>query len=154
MATQDKGIDFIAYDPKGQIILVGEVKSRAGTSEKWATGFRRNMLAHGTVPDAPFFLIVTPERLYFWKQDQSEHNDSPPEFTFDTRKEFKHYFADSDKTPGIVGEQALEFLVLSWLKEIARRSPERVTNEPSMRWLADSGLLKSLEEAHFESNLA
>ena len=154
MPLQDKGIDFIAYDDAGRVVLVAEVKSRYGMSEEWASRFRRNMLAHGRLPKALFFLIATPERMYFWKQDHSGPADEPPGLTIDATKEFKQYLDKLNKTPQAVGEQALELLVLSWLTDIARTGEARVRQDPSMRWLAESGLIDSLDAARIEMNPA
>jgi len=152
MTTQDKGIDFIAYDDAGRAILVAEVKSRVGTSATWAARFRRNVLAHGIVPKAPFFLIATPERMYFWKQDDPDFDEAPPEFTVDARKEFSQYLGNHPQEP--VGEHALELLVLSWLTDIASTGAARAREDPSMRWLAESGLIESLDRARIEMNPA
>ena len=154
MPIQDKGIDFIAYDDLGRVILLGEVKSRVGTSGEWAARFRRNMLAHGVLPRAPFFLIATPERMYFWKQDQPGLAEEPPVFTVDATKEFKPYLEGLSRTRPAVGERALELMVFSWLKDIARTGEERVKHDPSMKWLAESGLIDSLENARIEMNTA
>ena len=152
MSPQDKGIDFIAYDDAGRVILIAEVKNKFGTSEQWAARFRRNMPAHGVLPKALFFLIATPERMYFWKQDRPGVADQPPEFTIDTAREFKQYFEKLDKKPHAVGEQTLELLVLSWLTDMVRTGDARVKQDPSMQWLAESGLINSLEKAHIEMN--
>jgi hypothetical protein len=154
MPLQDKGIDVIAYDDRGRVILVGEVKSRVGTTEQWAARFRRNMLAHGYLPHASFFLIATPERIYFWKQDQQAVTDDPPGFTLDATREFKPYLDKLKKTPQAVGERALELLVSSWLIDVARTGDARVRQDPSMRWLAESGLIDSLQTARIEMNPA
>jgi hypothetical protein len=154
MAIQDKGIDFIAYDNVGRVILLGEVKSRVDTSVEWAARFRRNMLAHGVLPRALFFLIATPERMYFWKQDPSGLAEEPPGFTVDATKEFKPYLEKLSRTRHTVGERALELMVFSWLKDIARTGDERVKHDPSMKWLAESGLIDSLENARIEMNPA
>lgn len=154
MSLPDKGIDFIAYDHAGGVILVAEVKSRFGTSEQWAARFRSNILAHGLLPKALFFLIATPERMYFWKQDHQGVADEPPGFTIDATKELKQYLDKLNKTPQALGEQALELLVLAWLTDIARTGEARVRQDPSMRWLAESGLIDSLETARIEMNPA
>ena len=54
MPLRDNGIDLIAYDAAGRVVLIGEVKSRLGTSEQWAARFRENILAHGILPKALF----------------------------------------------------------------------------------------------------
>jgi hypothetical protein len=55
-----------------------------------------NLSAHGTLPKAPFFLIATPESLYFWRQDQAGLNEDLPQFTMDATTELRPYFV---KTP-------------------------------------------------------
>ena len=154
MPQADKDMDFIAYDDSGRVILIEEVKRRLGTSEQWAARFRRNMLAHGFLPRALFFLIATPERMYFWKQDEHGIADEPPGFTLDAAKALKPYLDKIDKTPQAVGEQALELLVSSWLSDIARTDEARLRQDPSMRWLAESGLIDSLGTARIEINPA
>lgn len=89
--------------------------------------------------------------MYFWKGSAA---DELPEFTVDATKEFQPYFERLNKTPQGVGEQALEFLVLSWLTDIARVGDSRAKADPSGRWLADSGLIHSLEKARIEMNPA
>src|SRR5689334_19494299 len=68
MTSQVSGIDIVAYDQEGRVLLLAEAKSRGGTSESWAARLRKNMLSHGILPWAKYFLIATPERMYFWKQ--------------------------------------------------------------------------------------
>src|ERR1019366_2113348 len=72
---------------------------------------RRNMLEHGVIPDALFFLIATPERFYFWKQNRRDFTDQAPAFTLDAAKEFQDAFEKLDKTPQEVSGEALELLV-------------------------------------------
>ena len=154
VTRSDKGIDFIAYDDAGRVILVAEVKRRLGTSEQWAARFRRNILAHGFLPQALFFLIATPERMYFWKQEEGRIGEEPPGFTLDAVKALKPYLDRINKTPQAVGEQALELLVSSWLSDVVRAGEARVRQDPSIRWLAESGLIDSLGAARIELNPA
>ena len=69
MVLQDENIDLIAYDRTGRVVLVAEVRSKIGTSEEWAARFRSNMLEHGGFPRVLFFMIATPERMYFWDHE-------------------------------------------------------------------------------------
>ena len=92
MPSNHSGIDFIAYDREGRIVLLAEAKSRRGTSEDWAARLRRNMPSHGVLPWAKYFLIATPERMYLWKQERPNLAEVPPEFTIDATKEFRPYF--------------------------------------------------------------
>jgi hypothetical protein len=154
MPTQDKGIDLIAYDDAGRAVLAAEVKSRVGTSEAWAARFRRNIMAHGTVPQAMFFLIATPDRMYFWKQNGMQAEDARPELTVDAATEFQRYFEKLDRPTQPLSENALELLVALWLGEIATAGNADARRDPSMRWLWESGLIGSLDKARIETNPA
>ena len=59
--------DLALYNRDGQLIAVVEVKNKLGTSAIWAAQLRRNILAHGGFQNAPYFLLMTPDRIYLWK---------------------------------------------------------------------------------------
>ena len=99
MTLPRRDVDFVAYDERGQPVLLVEVKSMHETSELWAARFRRNLLEHGTLPSTPFFLIATPERLYFWRQEAGGLKEEPPQFTMDATAELKPYFERFKQTP-------------------------------------------------------
>ena len=152
MQTQYTGIDFIAYGTDGSVVLLAEAKSRHGTSDAWAAKLRRNMLAHGVLPRAKYFLIATPERMYGWKQDNLNFDEAPPEFTVDARKALAPYFARFDQDPARIVPEAFELLVLTWLTDVARSAEHLEKLDPSLQSLSDSGLLSSLRQAHIEMN--
>jgi hypothetical protein len=141
-------VDFMAYDERGQPVLLVEVKSMHETSELWAARFRRNLLAHGALPSAPFFLIATPERLYFWRQDATE--EEPPQFTMDATAELKPYFERFKQTPAATSGEVLELILFSWLTDIAESGQSRVIEDSSLKWLSGSGLLEALKHARIE----
>jgi hypothetical protein len=63
MATRS---DILLFDREGRRLLVAEVKNKRNTSPKWAAELRRNLLAHEGFRHAEFFLVLTPDHLYFW----------------------------------------------------------------------------------------
>ncbi|SRR5258706_12121399 len=145
-------IDFVAYDKDGSVVLLAEAKSQRGTSEKWAAKFRRNMLAHGVLPPAKYFLIATPERIYVWKNADAQVSERLPEFTLDATKELKPYF-DRVRVPASeIGHEAFAFLFLSWLTDIAGSGNGGASVDPAKKWLSDSGLVSSLARARIEMN--
>jgi hypothetical protein len=150
MVLPTREVDFVAYDDRGQAVLLVEVKSSRETSELWAARFRRNMLAHGTLPRAPFFLIATPERMYFWRQEDPSPKEEPPQFTMDATNELKPYFEKFGQAPEKTSGQALELIVFSWLNDIAESGQLRARQDPSLRWLSESGLLEALGRARIE----
>jgi hypothetical protein len=150
MPTQHSGIDFVAYDRDGQIVLLAEAKARRGTSEHWAARLRRNMLSHGLLPWSKYFLIATPERVYLWKQEHPNPAEVPPEFTIDAAKVFQPYFQRLNQDPSRIGPEAFELLVLTWLTDIARSEEGKPAQDPSLAWLSD--LIGSLQKARIEIN--
>ena len=152
MPTQSVPIDFIAYNADGSVVLLAEAKSRHGTSETWAAKLRRNMLAHGVLPPAAYFLIATPERIYGWKQDGLPADEVPPQFTIDAQEALGQYFAKFSQDPADIGPVEFELLVLTWLTDISGSGARRSELGPSLRSLSDSGLLASLQQARIEMN--
>jgi hypothetical protein len=147
-----RDVDLAAYDRLGQPILLAEVKSIRQTSGQWAARFRRNLLAHGTLPRAPFFLIATPEHMYFWRQEDPASNEEPPQFTLDAAHELKPYFERFKQAPDKTGGRALELILFSWLVDLAQSGQSRAQEDPSLRWLSESGLLGALRSARIESS--
>src|SRR5579863_7097830 len=147
MALPTREVDFVAYGDRGQPVLLVEVKSQRQTSDVWAARFRRNLLAHGTLPKAPFFLIATPERLYFWRQDDREPKEELPHYTMETADELRPYFEQWEQKPGTTSGQALELIVFSWLNDIAEFGQSRAKESLALGWLSESGLLDALKKA-------
>ena len=154
MPGRNTPIDFIAYDADGAVVLLAEAKSRHGTSESWAAKLRRNMLAHGVLPRARYFLIATPERMYGWRQESLSVKEVPPQFTIDAQKALAPYFGKLNQDPANISPKAFELLILTWLTDIASSAERRAELDPTLRSLSESGLLSSLRQAQIEMNTA
>lgn len=130
-------------------MLLAEAKSGGGTSAQWASSLRRNMLAHGALPPAKYFLIATPVRIYLWQQDAGSYNEAP-DFVIDATEELKPYFERFHQRPSEIGPEEFELLVSSWLTNIAWSGETWRKDNTSLGWLVDSGLAESLREARVE----
>jgi hypothetical protein len=151
MAFPIRDVDFIAYDYRGQALLLAIVKGGSReTSELWAAQYRRNILAHGTLPAAPFFLIATPERMYFWHQRESDPEEELPQFTLDATNELGPYFQRVEITPKEARGETLELIVFHWLNDIAETGQLRAKEDTTLRWLSESGLLEALRKGRIE----
>ena len=84
--------DLVLYNRDGKLIAVAEVKTKFGTSREWAAQLRRNVLAHGGYRNADFFLLVTPDKLYVWKDAGVEPTAVLPNYVIDARPLLKPYF--------------------------------------------------------------
>ena|ERR1041385_6455833 len=152
MPLPTRQVDLVAYDQLGQPVLLAEIKSTHQTSDVWAARFRRNLLAHGTLPRAPFFLIATPDHMYFWRQEDSSPKEEPPQFTLDAKRELKPYFERFRQTPEMTRGQALELILVSWLVDLAQSGESKAQRDPSLNWLSESGLLDALRSARIEAS--
>lgn len=153
-ANRDSGWDFSVDNRNGQLALVVEVKSKINASPEWAARLRRNILAHGTFPKAPYFLIVFPDKFYLWTDAGVHLDQSEPTYTIDARSILQPYFEQAGVTADQISGQSFELIVASWLEEIiySEKSPEDV--DESQRWLVDSGLYAALAGGKFEHEAA
>jgi hypothetical protein len=145
-----RDVDLVAYDRRGQALLLAIVKGSRNTSALWAAQYRRNVLEHDTLPAAPFFLIATPERMYFWRQRDSGPLEELPQFTLDPSNELRPYFERVGIKPDQVRGEPWERIVFHWLNDIAETGQLRAKEDPSLRWLSESGLLDALGKGHIE----
>src|SRR5213592_3947053 len=113
--------DFVVYSPDHKLQLVVEVKGTPKSDPTWAAKLRRNLLEHGALPEAPYFLLVLPDHLYLWSH--APRNDAAlPNFQGDTREVLKSYLAhwEASRHPSPISERGLELAVQSWLTDLTR----------------------------------
>ncbi len=119
--------DFTLYDRHGRLAAIIEAKTKLGTSSRWAAEFRQNLLAHEAFRHAPFFLLVTPERLYLWEEslraEGAEPNLVPPDHEIDARPLFKRYLERTELNLEDVSGQTFELIVMSWLGDLILQLP-------------------------------
>lgn len=153
-ARLDSGWDLSVYNGNGQLALAVEVKRKTNVSPEWAARLRRNILAHGTFPKAPYFLIVFPDKFYLWTDAEAHLDQSEPTYTIDARPILQPYFGRAGVTADQISGQSLELIVASWLGEIihSEKLPENV--DASQHWLIDSGLYTALAGGKFEHEAA
>ncbi len=111
--------------------------------------FIRNILAHGTFPEAPYFLMVFPDKFYLWTDAEANLDRSEPTYTIDARSILEPYFKQAGVKADHISRQSLELIILSWLGQIiySDKLPENI--EASQRWLIDSGLYAALAGGKF-----
>ena len=130
--------DLALYDREGRLGAVAEVKNRLGTSPSWAAQTRRNILAHGALGRSDFFLLITPDRIYVWKDVGDEPIEVPPSYEGESQPLFARYFAGAGIAPGKATGQAFQMLVAAWLGDLTRHPDAEAA--PGEDWLDKSGL--------------
>ncbi len=150
----DSGWDLSVDNRNGQLALVVEVKRKTNVSPEWAAELRRNILAHGTFPKAPYFLMVFPDKFYLWSNAEAYQDQSEPTYTIDASPILQPYFERAGVTADQIGGASLELVITSWLGEVIHSDqlPENI--DASQQWLIESGLYAALAGGKFEHEAA
>ncbi len=121
--------DFAGYDDAGRLAVLVEAKRRAGTDATWAAQLRRNLFAHGSIPEADLFAVIVPDRLYVWRA--SSPMDALPEHDIDARPLLAPYFSQVGASPETIAPEAFELLVGWWLDDLTHKEVVEGTLTPS-----------------------
>ncbi len=140
--------DLLVDGRNGQLALVVEVKRQTNVSPEWAAKLRHNIMVAGTFPQAPYFLMVFPDKFCLWDNTETDRDRSEPTYTIDASPVLQPYFEKAGVTADQISEESLELIVTSWLREIiyGDRSPENL--DASQQWLLESGLYAALADRY------
>ena len=142
--------DLALYNGNGRLTAVAEVKNRFGTSPNWAAKTRRNILAHGGQWGSDFFLLITPDRLYVWKDAGIDPIERLPTYEADTGRIFAPYFENAGIDPRQVSGQAFELVVAAWLSDLTRSSDTPKELTCNQGWLDESGFRAAVRDGRIE----
>ena len=142
--------DLALYNSHGRLTAIVEVKSKMRTSSEWAALTRRNILAHGDFSGADFFLLITPDRMYMWKDAGTDPVPVPPAYEADMTTEFAPYFESVGVSPEEVSGHAFELVVGAWLGDVMRSARRTGEDTDTLRRLVDSGLRTAVMDGRLE----
>jgi len=140
--------DLAVYDSNDRLILSIDVNRQLQKDVEWATRTRRNFIVHGLMFDSPYFLLITPDRLYLWTRADAPP-DTPPDYNIDATPILKPYFERANLEPHAIYGDSFVLLLSGWLFELIRSEgmlPEqlRVISD-----LVDAGLIAAIKNGHF-----
>lgn len=140
--------DIAVYDQNNNLVLSIEVTALNGTTPEWATKTRRNFLAHGLVPQSPYFLMAMPDRFFLWTNPNALP-DQQPDYVIDAEPLLKPYFEGAQVEPKTVYSDSFELLLSIWLHELilADTLPKHMLLNGN--WLIESGLWDSIRGGDF-----
>ncbi len=144
--------DLTITNSENLIVLVAEVKTKLSATSEWAIKLRRNILAHGIFPNAPFFLIVLPDRLYIWRNSGSNPDLVTPTYIIDALTFFQPYFEQAGVTAENVSEATFELIVSSWFGELIHKTRHELGS--SQQWLLESGLYDAIVGGRLDYEVA
>ncbi len=136
--TPDLVIKNLDSDP----IAVIEVEGGTYMSSDFATEIRRNMLRSGLPTHIPYFLVLSQDLGYLWKDSEQNGPGTPPTCEFPMDGIIRRY---SNREPNQrLFETELEYVMLKWLTSLSIKP--QVTEEPE-KTLATSGFIDAIKEA-------
>jgi hypothetical protein len=155
MAIRPDSVWDLSVDNRsGQRVLVVEVKRKTNVSPEWAAKLRRNILAHGSFPKAPYFLMVFPDKFYLWSNSEADQEQSEPTYTIDASPILQPYFERAGIISAQISGYSLELIVASWLGEIIHSDQLPDNIDAAQQWLVESGLYDALVGGKFEHEAA
>jgi len=140
--------DIVVYSIDQRPVLIVEAKKKKGASSAWATKMRRNLFAHVQRITAPFFLLVTSDRLFLWV-DSGAPLDAEPDHVADARSIWKRYFPSTLQDLDSLSGYSFEMLVASWLNHLT--SSPKSDMEANQVWLHESGLFEAIRDGYVSS---
>lgn len=166
------GADVSVVDREGRPVLVAEAKSRFDTSGSWAAGTFRNLYAHGSIPEVPYFLLATPDRFYLWRDPGKKaiaafvdgertalgEPQVPPDYSVPAWEIIRPYLghpSGRDPEPGEVSSYSMNMALGAFLADVL--NARALTEESSPRewqWLLDSGLYDAMRGGAFAGVIA
>jgi len=147
--------DIVIYDRNGQIVLIAEIKRKTGVSAEWAAKWRRNMLSHGELPDAKFFLIALPDRFYLWKNAGNAPEPVAPTFEIDAGPVLKPYLDESGISSENISPQGFELIIAAWINSVLHiKIPLNQEENDTRNWITDSGLSEAVNGGYLRHEVA
>lgn len=136
--------DFLIQSPDGDSIAVVEVKNIENLTREEAIQVRRSLAHYGVPLHAPFFLLLSQDVGFLWKDSESEKLDSSPTYVFPMSNVVARF---SDRKAGeILYKAEFSILILRWLNRLTLE-PQDSSKEPE-RTLALSGFLEAVKGAN------
>ncbi len=137
-------VDLVVQDGIGRSVLAVEAKMPPRSSvvnvEQWASSIRRNLIAHGALANAPYFLMfVFPDTGFLWSSPFGFDN-LMPDYTFSLSEispSGPDIPATSESEAGRWAEKAIGSLLTHDL-------------QPQGLWWTESGLKRALDQDGLE----
>lgn len=143
MTTTSRNADILIRDANGKTLAVVEVKNIQNLSRDEAMQLRRNLTDFGVPFQAPFYLLLSQDVGFLWKDSSYENLDVPPMYQFPMEDVVARY------SHGKAGERlygaVFEILALRWLNNLTSQPPI-IDKEPE-RTLAQAGFINAIQGA-------
>lgn len=110
--------DFILFRPDRRLVAAVQANGQFNTSAQWAAEFRRNLLMGGRIPPLEYFLIVTPDSIYLWKDSDVEPVVRLPDAVIPAAPHFGRYLDRTRVRLDAVETSIFKMIVEFWLSDL------------------------------------
>jgi hypothetical protein len=110
--------DFILFRPDRRLVAAVQANGQFNTSAQWAAEFRRNLLMGGRIPPLEYFLIVTPDSIYLWKDSDVEPVVRLPDAVIPARPHLAPYVDGTRVRLETVNPLTFKMIVEFWLSDL------------------------------------
>lgn len=126
-------------------VAIIEVYNIPDVSKEKAIEIRSYMLQDGLPLSVPYFLLLSQEEGYLWKNSDQPDPDAPPLYHFPMTRLIHQYYPQPPNHR--LYDMELDLLVLHWLTNLIGkelRKQQEMTEEPE-KTLAQAGFNKTIE---------
>ena len=135
--------DILIRDSEGFPIAVVEVKNLPHLSRYVATELRHNLIEYGVPARVPYFLLLSQDVGFLWKEAKEADLDAPPTYEFPMDTVVTRYLKEDSERR--LYESILELIVFQWLNDLAT-NPGNEDEEPE-KTLARAGFNEAIRDA-------
>jgi|SRR5579884_712764 len=133
--------DLLVCDSAGQPVATIELKNREQLSRDVAIQLRRNLATHAALGTAPYFLLLSQDAGYLWKNAHASELQAPPSAEFPMQGVVRRYSPGPDWS-GRLGESEFAALVFRWLQSLTDQT--NGVRDSAERTLKEAGLLDAM----------
>jgi hypothetical protein len=146
--------DIAVFSKDRRPVLAVDVRDSGiyATAES-AAELRRSLIAHDLLPEAPFFMLATPVRIFLWLCEARP--DAQPQYSAPAKHVLDSYGSTRRNRESPARGGALEIVIFFWLSDVARGARSLSADSELDRLLLDSGLFAQMKDgtADFEVQL-
>lgn len=144
MTTSRRIVDILIQSSDGDMIAIVEVKNLRDLTSNEATQLRQSLVRYGLPAEVPFFMLLSQDIGFLWKDSTYENLDAPPMYTFPMQNVVARF---SSRKPGErLYEAEFEILALRWLNHLTIK--EYNSSEEPEKTLEVSGFIEAIEGAY------
>ena len=141
MHGADQGVDLVVTDSAGRPVAAVELKNRQDLNRDVAVQLRRNLAAHDALGNAPYFLLLSEDTGFVWKNAPANEILALPAAEFPMRSVVGRYSSGPSR-PRRLRDTEFSALVFRWLQSLTRST--NGIADPAEMTLKEAGLLDAM----------